>query len=56
MVNWPLVFNADATLPSLTGTAIELTLAVSLVPVMLMVILPLALPSMLITSKLCLTC
>ena len=56
MINLPLAFSADATLPSVTGIVTELTVATSFVPVMFTVTVPVALPSALLTVMLSLTC
>ena len=55
MLSLPEAFNAAAVLPSVTAVVAELTVAMSFVPVMFTVIVPLPVPSALVTEMLSLT-
>ena len=56
IVSWPLVFSAAAVSPSVTDFESELTVAASLVPVIVTVTVPLAVPSWLMTVNWSCTC
>nr|WP_265575650.1 hypothetical protein [Bradyrhizobium sp. WBAH33] len=56
IVSCPEVFSADAMSPSVTALESELTVAASLVPVIVTVTVPLAVPSWLVTVNWSCTC